>query len=852
MKDPNWCSSGRTNPCLLCERTKDADCSWTLDEGTIFCHTYIEGDSPNYNYKYKETRDNGYGLQVGVHIEKKENYTDKSINKKVRVKNKTMNKQQKRGEGEEINATSTTTKPKDITLLTCTLATTPKVAYDTTLHPIPYKNGKKVTEPIKAVYGFQSSEKQTKYRYEFEIAGQAKDDKVFSISPTTAKNPSPWLAYPLRKLKESVTTTPGAFLLMAEGEKKCDSLIKYRLACVSPMIWGKAKIEQESGLVEYCQNNQLSVVYLVDNDPAGLKKAQEITSIWQKKGLELIEITMADLGWVDAPPKADIEDYIQDYLIPLLSKQEVTPPPMPEEQQIQEELVRRVTEAIRIKRAAQEKAVQKELEKEESKKDDQILCLSKSVHILEFLNKTHKSIKLNIRTQKVEIDGVEIDIETRKSYYAKNYRVEISEANLINAILFNAKENQYDPVKLYLEECHKNYPIISLDKISLQLFGIDSELYDQFFIKFLIGAVQRVYEPGCKFDEILVLHSRKQGMNKSTFFKVLSNGFFTDSMTENINKDEILKAYACWIIEWGEVDRFTRKTCNGTIKNFLSGQADMIRKPYGRTTEKMKRNFVMTGSTNQDSFLNDPTGDRRWWVIPIKKKIDIEWVEKNRHSLWATAVHLYLSGETCKLDEKYHLAQNNINEQFREEDLYESILYPLLECNNEVTFKKCADFLIQKNDLKVLPNTSEMYRVQRVLQKFGFQKTAKRDKGESNAYIWVKKNDDIELEREHLERVIVTPPPQQPYTQPPTTPPTVNANPEPEPKPEPQDKSVKEPLKESDFELGQKYVEDWTSHIIILESITTQEDGVLIGKGYSHVPPYFKKSVPLEKLKRYE
>ena len=180
--------------------------------------------------------------------------------------------------------------------------------------------------------------------------------------------------------------------------------------------------------------------------------------------------------------------------------------------------------------------------------------------------------------------------------------------------------------------------------------------------KWMIGAVSRVFEPGCKFDSVLILEG-SQGLGKSMALRSLATfhgqDFFLDSVGDIRNKDTLMTMQGKLIVEIAELASF-RKSENEEIKAFITRQVDEYRPPYGRTVLKRPRYFVLAGSTNEveEGYLTDDTGNRRYW--PVKcKAIDAASVERDADQLWAEAVARYRSGERSWLaaEEIFHSAR---------------------------------------------------------------------------------------------------------------------------------------------------------------------------------------------------
>jgi putative DNA primase/helicase len=161
--------------------------------------------------------------------------------------------------------------------------------------------------------------------------------------------------------------------------------------------------------------------------------------------------------------------------------------------------------------------------------------------------------------------------------------------------------------------------------------------------KWMIAAVARVMNPGCKVDTCMILESG-QGEGKSTALAVLAGeAWFTDQISHVGSKDAAIDLRGKWIIELGELDAMGRAEAE-TMKAFMSRQIDHYRPPFGRRSIDVPRQCVFAGSTNQDSYLKDETGNRRYWPIKVGKA-DLDGLAKARDQLWAEAVHRYAARE---------------------------------------------------------------------------------------------------------------------------------------------------------------------------------------------------------------
>lgn len=196
--------------------------------------------------------------------------------------------------------------------------------------------------------------------------------------------------------------------------------------------------------------------------------------------------------------------------------------------------------------------------------------------------------------------------------------------------------------------------------------------------KWLIGAVKRVYEPGCKFDSVLILEG-EQYIGKSGALERLAtiNGqrYFTDESIEMRNKDSLLKLQGKLIFEMAELASF-RKAETDEIKGFVRRSVDEYRPLYARKPAPRPRMFVIAGTVNPTAgYLTDPTGNTRYWPVRCGKKIDLESLEVDRSQIWAEGVYRYKQGERIWLEaDEYRLACIEQQERMIEDIMADKII----------------------------------------------------------------------------------------------------------------------------------------------------------------------------------
>lgn len=257
------------------------------------------------------------------------------------------------------------------------------------------------------------------------------------------------------------------------------------------------------------------------------------------------------------------------------------------------------------------------------------------------------------------------DIQAR-AYIEAKYGVYFDDnyynAGKMNYLITKNYEHEYNPVKNFIKSVEwDGQPRIEtafIDKLGAE----DTHLNRMITRKWLIGAVARVFEPGCKMDLVPILVGG-QGIGKSTFCKHLTpqdNNFnyFLDDLTElsSNNKDTCIKLSQNWIVEIGELNAF-KGTKIESSKQFISQTSDHYRELFAREASNVLRKNAFIGTTNTKDFLKDRTGNRRWLPVQVGTRANVKYAEAPYDAdyfkqLWAEAYQYYLNGEKPVLDDK--------------------------------------------------------------------------------------------------------------------------------------------------------------------------------------------------------
>lgn len=240
------------------------------------------------------------------------------------------------------------------------------------------------------------------------------------------------------------------------------------------------------------------------------------------------------------------------------------------------------------------------------------------------------------------------DLAALTAYLDRVYHI-FSPSKLKNALLTITAERSFHPIKEYLEGLPAWDGKKRLETLLIDYLGAEDNSYVRAVTrKTLVAAVARIYEPGIKFDTVLVL-SGPQGIGKSMFFAKLGGIWFSDSLTISDMRDKTgaEKLQGFWIMEIGEMNGI-KKVEVETVKSFASRQDDKFRVAYGTVVESHPRQCVICGTSNSQHFLRDVTGNRRFWPVQVTGECSLHPWNMDKpllEQIWAEVLTLYNAGE---------------------------------------------------------------------------------------------------------------------------------------------------------------------------------------------------------------
>ena len=291
-----------------------------------------------------------------------------------------------------------------------------------------------------------------------------------------------------------------------------------------------------------------------------------------------------------------------------------------------------------------------------------------------------------------------------------------------------ARERTHHPVRTYLRGL-KWDGTPRIDRWLTTHLGVDdTPLTRGYGSTWLRAAVNRAFEPGCKFDEMLTLIDPRQGSYKSTALSTLvpRPEWFTDSLPIGVDaKQTIERTVGIWIAEISDLQGQHRRA-QEEVKAFMSRQADgPVRLAYARIPVRRPRCFVLAGSTNVQQFLKDQTGNRRFWGVKIGR-IDVEGLRRDRDQLWAEATHR--KDESIRLDPSLWDAAAKQQDEHLMEDPYYIELHRLLQHHTDTPMDRIR--LEHPFGLLGIPMDRRtpvlMERLALIMQKLGYEKKPAR------------------------------------------------------------------------------------------------------------------------------
>jgi predicted P-loop ATPase len=267
------------------------------------------------------------------------------------------------------------------------------------------------------------------------------------------------------------------------------------------------------------------------------------------------------------------------------------------------------------------------------------------------LREARRPVRFNTFANRIEVqlEGTWVPLEDHHAKelwaIANHHEMKMKRPDLIALVEVLARKTTCHPVREYLAGLTWD-GTPRLDTWLTDYLGVvDNPVRHAFGRSTLLGAAWRVMKPGIKHDTMLVLEGG-QGRDKSSAIAVLGGEWYTDGLKLGQSAKETIEQTAgSWIIEVPELAGRNKNEVE-TIKHQLSSQVDRARMAYGHLRSEVPRQWVAIGTTNDDKYLKDPTGNRRF--LPVKTgAINLDALRRDRDQLWAEAYARAQKGETA-------------------------------------------------------------------------------------------------------------------------------------------------------------------------------------------------------------
>jgi predicted P-loop ATPase len=308
----------------------------------------------------------------------------------------------------------------------------------------------------------------------------------------------------------------------------------------------------------------------------------------------------------------------------------------------------------------------------------------------------------------------------------------ISKEIMHQAIDVRARECSFHPVRQWLDALQWD-GTHRLECLFSRYFGaVQSRYAAAIGQMLLVSMVARVSDPGCKADYMVVLEG-SQGARKSTACRILGGNWFSDSLPElSAGKDVSMHLRGKWLIEVSEMHAMNRAETT-QLKAFITRTTEMYRPTYGRREVVEPRQCVFIGTTNQDTYLRDETGGRRFW--PIKTGvIDVDALARDRDQLFAEAVLCYRAGEQWwpEKDFERNFIVPEQAARYQGDVWEESISEYLNKADTKVTIGEVARYALGIETARI--GTADQNRIRAVMTSLGWKR--ERDGTDSQGKRW--------------------------------------------------------------------------------------------------------------------
>lgn len=305
-------------------------------------------------------------------------------------------------------------------------------------------------------------------------------------------------------------------------------------------------------------------------------------------------------------------------------------------------------------------------------------------------------------------------------------RCHVPVRNLGAYLTMMADSNLYNPVAAWIES-EKWDGKSRLADFCATLVAPEAKLKDRLIRYWLLSAIAAAYEPGgVSAHGILVLQGA-QYIGKTKWFKELAPAeLIADGMLlRPDDKDSVFQVISKWLVELGELDATFKKSDISQLKAFITKDRDTIRRPYAKLESNYARRTVFFASVNEPTFLNDPTGNRRFWTIPCDAIAYDHGI--NMQQLWAEVLEQYRLGEKWYLTASEMHQLNDSNERFQTVEPIEEMIASMFDWKDSRRMELTATEVCLQLELRS-PSSKDIRVASKVLKQLTGGEPKKNDK----------------------------------------------------------------------------------------------------------------------------
>jgi len=448
-------------------------------------------------------------------------------------------------------------------------------------------------------------------------------------------------------------------ILIVEGEKDVDNL--YELGLTATCNNGGAGNFKDE-LVPWFTNR--TVIIIPDNDEAGQKHAETVAI-----KLRHVVTSIRIVNLPDLQPKGDVSDWIAaggtketlinickaapfwEYVEPTENSQEIITAP-----------------EIHVDYHSPLALI-----------TDKGKPLNHIENLREIVQRLGVVIRYNIiaKEDEILIPGKAFTIDNKANatlawLVSECSRFQFPTSNIKDFCLYLADQNVYNPVATWVEskpwDGVERLPDLydTIHPVNYQ----DNDLKEILLYRWMLSAIAAAFSPtGVAAPGMLVIQG-DQYLGKTKWFKSLvpeELGLWKDGMLlRPDNKDSVKQACSFWLVELGELDSTFKKSDISQLKAFITNKSDVLRRAFAVKESHYARRTVFFGSVNPKQFLNDPTGNRRFWTIEASEINHTHGLDMQQ--IWAEVLHHFRAGESYFLTPNELDLLNKHNEEFTSVD----------------------------------------------------------------------------------------------------------------------------------------------------------------------------------------